>query len=63
MSGNTQLSAPGSSTYDSNTLHVGDGTWVAGRDDFLLPNLVGLNFATMQYNGKLLPDIFRAAFL
>ena len=33
-------------------MHVGDGTWDAGRDDFLLPNLVGLNFATMQYNGK-----------
>ena len=54
MSGSSQLSAPGSSSYQSNTLHVGDGTWVAGgRDDFLLPNLVGLNFATMQYNGEL----------
>ncbi|TKA82964.1 hypothetical protein B0A55_01563 [Friedmanniomyces simplex] len=45
------LSPAGSSTYSSNTLHVGDGTWDSGRDDFLLPNLVGLNFATMQYNG------------
>jgi hypothetical protein len=45
------LAAPGSSTYDSNTLHVGDGTWDSNRDTFLLPNLMGLNFATMQYNG------------
>jgi hypothetical protein len=30
---------------------VGDGTWDSTRNDFLLPNLVGLNFATMQYNG------------
>ncbi|OQV10016.1 hypothetical protein CLAIMM_14074 [Cladophialophora immunda] len=51
MSPSPQLSPPGSSTYDSNTMHVGDGTWDAGRDDFLLPNLVGLNFATMRYNG------------
>jgi hypothetical protein len=53
MSSNPQISSPGSSTYDSNTLHVGDGTWDASRDDFLLPNLIGLNFETMQYNGKL----------
>ncbi|KAI9893543.1 MAG: hypothetical protein M1814_006339 [Vezdaea aestivalis] len=46
-----QLAPPGSSTYVSNTLHVGDGTWDQGRDTFLLPNLVGLNFATMRYNG------------
>ncbi|KAK3115261.1 hypothetical protein LTR53_005581 [Teratosphaeriaceae sp. CCFEE 6253] len=45
------LSPAGSSTYSSNTLHVGDGTWDSSRDDFLLPNLVGFNFATMQYNG------------
>lgn len=45
------LSPAGLSTYSSNTLHVGDGTWDNGRDTFLLPNLVGLNFATMQYNG------------
>ncbi|KXL50848.1 MAG: hypothetical protein FE78DRAFT_84631 [Acidomyces sp. 'richmondensis'] len=45
------LSPPGTSTYSSNTLHVGDGTWDSSRDDFLLPPLVGLNFATMRYNG------------
>lgn len=33
-------------------MHVGDGTWDAGRDTFLLPNLQGLNFDTMRYNGK-----------
>lgn len=44
------LSPAGSSTYDSNTMYVGDGTWDSTRNDFLLPNLVGLNFATMQYN-------------
>ncbi|KAK4547128.1 hypothetical protein LTR36_001349 [Oleoguttula mirabilis] len=52
------LSPAGSSTYSSNTLHVGDGTWDSGRDDFLLPNLQGLNFATMQYNG--MANRFRA---
>lgn len=52
MSPSPQLAPPGSSHYDSSTLHVGDGTWDAGRDTFLLPNLVGLNFATMRYNGK-----------
>ena len=46
-----QLAPPGSSTYNSNTMHVGDGTWDNGRDSFLLPNLQGLNFATMRYNG------------
>lgn len=51
-----QLAPAGSSTYSSNTMHVGDGTWDTQRDDFLLPNLVGLNFDTMRYNGKpLLP--------
>lgn len=34
-------------------MSVGDGTWDAGRETFLLPNLVGLNFATMRYNGEL----------
>ncbi|EAW08399.1 uncharacterized protein ACLA_031320 [Aspergillus clavatus NRRL 1] len=48
---NSDLTAPGSSTYASNTLHVGDGTWDSGRDTFLLPNLMGVNFETMQYNG------------
>ncbi|KIW58902.1 hypothetical protein PV05_03395 [Exophiala xenobiotica] len=51
MSPSPQLAPPGSSSYDSDTMHVGDGTWDAGRDDFLLPNLVGFNFATMRYNG------------
>ncbi|KAJ5106175.1 hypothetical protein N7456_002850 [Penicillium angulare] len=45
------LAAAGSSTYSSNTLHVGDGTWDNGRDTFLLPNLMGVNFETMRYNG------------
>jgi hypothetical protein len=52
MSPAPQLAPPGSSSYSSNTLHVGDGTWDSSRDDFLLPNLVGLNFATMRYNGE-----------
>ncbi|KAI0392924.1 hypothetical protein F5Y17DRAFT_332245 [Xylariaceae sp. FL0594] len=45
------LSAPGSATYDSDTMTVGDGTWDFSKNTFLLPNLVGLNFETMQYNG------------
>ncbi|CAG8890152.1 unnamed protein product [Penicillium egyptiacum] len=48
---NSDLAAAGSSTYASNTLHVGDGTWDSGRDTFLLPNLMGVNFETMRYNG------------
>ncbi|MCJ1311129.1 hypothetical protein MMC25_004799 [Agyrium rufum] len=32
-------------------MYVGDGTWDSQRNTFLLPNLVGLNFKTMQYNG------------
>ncbi|TVY15403.1 hypothetical protein LARI1_G009515 [Lachnellula arida] len=32
-------------------MYVGDGTWDATKNDFLLPNLVGLNFETMRYNG------------
>ena len=52
MAPSPELAPPGSSTYSSSTLHVGDGTWDNSRDDFLLPNLVGLNFATMRYNGK-----------
>ncbi|KAK5135130.1 hypothetical protein LTR08_005655 [Meristemomyces frigidus] len=54
----TALSPAGSSTYSSNTLHVGDGTWDSDRDTFLLPNLQGLNFATTQYNG--MANRFRA---
>ncbi|KAI9055177.1 hypothetical protein LZ554_000141 [Drepanopeziza brunnea f. sp. 'monogermtubi'] len=45
------LSPAGSSSYTSNTMYVGDGTWDATKNTFLLPNLVGLNFETMQYNG------------
>ncbi|KAI9674581.1 MAG: hypothetical protein M1829_003663 [Trizodia sp. TS-e1964] len=45
------LAPPGSSSYSSNTMSVGDGTWDAQRNTFLLPNLVGLNFDTMRYNG------------
>ncbi|KAK3379500.1 hypothetical protein B0T24DRAFT_612062 [Lasiosphaeria ovina] len=45
------LSPPGSSSYSSNTLTVGDGTWDFTKNTFLLPNLVALNFDTMQYNG------------
>jgi hypothetical protein len=47
-----ELSSPGVATYDSNTLVVGDGTWDFTKNTFLLPNLVGLNFETMQYNGE-----------
>jgi hypothetical protein len=55
MAPQDDLSPPGSSTYSSNTMYVGDGTWDATRNDFLLPNLVGLNFATMRYNGLYFP--------
>ena len=52
MSSPPGLAPAGSSTYTSNTMSVGDGTWDTSRTTFLLPNLVGLNFATMRYNGK-----------
>ena len=45
------LAPPGSSSYNSATMSVGDGTWDSKTNTFLLPNLEGLNFATMQYNG------------
>lgn len=45
------MSAPGTATYDSDTMVVGDGTWDFTKNDFLLPNLVGLNLETTQYNG------------
>ncbi|KAH8700653.1 hypothetical protein BGW36DRAFT_459795 [Talaromyces proteolyticus] len=45
------LSPPGSSVYASDTMYVGDGTWDSTRNTFLLPNLMGLNFDTMRYNG------------
>ncbi|KAL4780188.1 hypothetical protein BJX76DRAFT_364555 [Aspergillus varians] len=51
MSGNSGLTSPGDASYASNTLHVGDGTWDLDRDTFLLPNLMGVNFETMRYNG------------
>jgi len=46
------LSPPGSSSYSSDTLVVGDGTWDFTKNTFLLPNLQALNFETMQYNGE-----------
>jgi hypothetical protein len=46
------LSDPGSSVYDSATMHVGDGTWDSQRNTFLLPNLQGPNFETMRLNGE-----------
>ncbi|KAL5118411.1 hypothetical protein ACEQ8H_003761 [Pleosporales sp. CAS-2024a] len=45
------LSAPGTSVYNSDSMYVGDGTWDSQRNTFLLPNLQGLNFETMRYNG------------
>jgi hypothetical protein len=50
-SSNGGLSDPGSSSYQSNSLTVGDGTWDTDRNTFLLPNLMGVNFNTMRYNG------------
>lgn len=46
-----ELSAPGAVKYDSKTLTVGDGTWDFDKNTFLLPNLQGLDFETMRYNG------------
>ncbi|KAH7143894.1 hypothetical protein EDB81DRAFT_605487, partial [Dactylonectria macrodidyma] len=46
-----ELSAPGAVSYDSETMVVGDGTWDFSKNTFLLPNLQGLNFETMRYNG------------
>ncbi|PNH47518.1 hypothetical protein VD0003_g8807 [Verticillium dahliae] len=46
-----RYSAPGGAQYDSNTMTVGDGTWDFEKNNFLLPNLQGLNFETMRYNG------------
>ncbi|KAL2853108.1 hypothetical protein BJX68DRAFT_51318 [Aspergillus pseudodeflectus] len=51
MSDSSGLTAAGGASYTSNTLHVGDGTWDLDRDTFLLPNLMGVNFETMRYNG------------
>lgn len=44
-------STPGGVSYSSDTMYVGDATWDASRNSYLLPNLQGLNFATMRYNG------------
>lgn len=38
-------------------MNVGDGTWDSNRNTFLLPNLVGFNFETMQYNGMCTPHL------
>ncbi|KAK2590727.1 hypothetical protein QQS21_011598 [Conoideocrella luteorostrata] len=46
-----QFSAPGSASYGSGTMTVGDGTWEFSKNTFLLPNLQGTNFDTMRYNG------------
>jgi hypothetical protein len=46
------LSPPGTSVYKSDSMYVGDGTWASQRNTFLLPNLQGLNFETMRYNGR-----------
>ncbi|KAI1004775.1 hypothetical protein K3495_g3443 [Podosphaera aphanis] len=51
MAPTDSLSPAGSSTYSSNLMYVGDGTWDASRNTFLLPNLVGVNFEMMRYNG------------
>lgn len=51
------MSAPGTATYDSDLMNVGDGTWDFTKNDFLLPNLVGLNLETTQYNGTSGPDM------
>lgn len=48
-----QFSAPGSASYASGTMTVGDGTWEFSKNTFLLPNLQGVNFDTMRYNGRL----------
>jgi hypothetical protein len=34
-------------------MFVGDGTWISTKNTFLLPNLQGLNFATMQLNSEI----------
>ncbi|EHK47586.1 hypothetical protein TRIATDRAFT_52286 [Trichoderma atroviride IMI 206040] len=46
-----QLSSPGSVSYDSDTMVVGDGTWDFTKNTFLLSNLQGTDFDTMRYNG------------
>jgi hypothetical protein len=51
------LSAPGAVSYSSDTLVVGDGTWDFTKNTFLLPNLMGLPFDMMQYNGEISPRV------
>ncbi|KAI6246591.1 hypothetical protein HI914_05242 [Erysiphe necator] len=51
MAPTDSYSPAGSSSYFSNTMYVGDGTWIASKNTFLFPNLVGMNFETMRYNG------------
>lgn len=46
------LSSPGTASYRSDTMSVGDGTWDASKNTFLLPSLQDLNFDTMRYNGQ-----------
>lgn len=46
------FSAPGGAIYNSSLMYVGDGTWDSTKNDFLLPNIQGLNFQTMRYNGE-----------
>ncbi|PTB62540.1 hypothetical protein BBK36DRAFT_147521 [Trichoderma citrinoviride] len=46
-----QFSSPGSVSYDSDTMVVGDGTWDFTKNTFLLPNLQGTDFDTTRYNG------------
>ncbi|KLU87403.1 hypothetical protein MAPG_06403, partial [Magnaporthiopsis poae ATCC 64411] len=46
-----ELSPPGTATYASNRLNVGDGTWDYEKNTFLLPPLVPLDFDMLQYNG------------
>lgn len=36
-------------------MSVGDGTWDFETNSFLLPNLMGLDFQTMRYNGTMRP--------
>lgn len=50
-----EFSSPGSVSYDSETMAVGDGTWDFSKNTFLLPNLQGTNLKTTQYNGTVVP--------
>ena len=52
-----EFSSPGSVSYDSETMSVGDGTWDFSKNTFLLPNLQGTNLETTRYNGTVHPQI------